>query len=302
MVMSDRRDDGPLRLPAEREVPPQLRARVLHQAVRDDHQPARRPTRIGPVLAGLAAAAVVVGVVYAVGQSADRGGSGKDDIAGNDITPGSQVTPHDVVETVVRVPGDQAIGGVQRECRQATGVDASLRMATQILRSPLGRIESGAYALTASADHTQIFCTPFAQITSRRDDNMVTAQSPVAFVANSRVQGTLPTRNDAQRVAYYDGAWVSVTSSVQSVEVRLVVDGVPQTWHAAKRYHGFMFAATWEPLTEDQASSAVTVEYRAISVDDRVLPMPSDLRSSTVVPDQTPALNDRQTILPGGGD
>jgi hypothetical protein len=175
-------------------------------------------------------------------------------------------------------------------------------MTTQILRSPVGHVEAGAYAVKASPDRAQIFCTPFAQITSRRDDNMVTAQSPVAFVANSRVQGTLPTRNRSDRLAYYDGAWMSVTSSVDAVEVRLVIDGDPQTWHAAKRYHAFIFAATWAPLTPDQASSEVTVEYRAISVDGVVLPMPSDLQSSTVVPAQTPALNDRQTIRAGGRD
>jgi hypothetical protein len=302
MVMSDRRDDGPLRLSPEREVTPQLRARVLHQAMREDRTPERRPKRVGPVLAGLAAAAIVVGVVYAVGQSDARPGSGDDNVAGNDITPGSQVTQHDVVETVRRPVGDAGAPDVRRECRQATGVHAAFRMSTQILRSPLGQIEAGAYADKASPDHTQIFCTPFAQILSRRDDNLVTSQSPVALVANSRVQGTLPTRNDSDRLAYYDGAWVSVTTSVAAVEVRLVIDGVPQTWHAAKRYHAFMFAATWAPLTEDQASHDVTVEYRAISVDGTVLPMPSDLQSSTVVPAQTAPLNDRRTILPGGGD
>jgi hypothetical protein len=300
--MSDHRDDSPLRLPPEREVAPQLRARVLHQAMREDRKPERTPNRVGPVLAGLAAAAIVVGVVYAVGQSDDGRGSGNDNVAGNDITPGTQVTQHDVVKTVVKVPGDAAVGDVQRECQEATGIPGSLRMATQILRSPLGRIESGAYALKSSADHIQIFCTPFAQITSRRDDNMVTVSTPVAFVANSRVQGTLATRNESDRLAYYDGAWLSVTSSVEAVEVRLVVDGVPQTWHAAKRHHAFIFAATWAPLTEDQAKSEVTVEYRAISVDGRVLPMPSELQSSTVVPSQTAPLNDRRTILPGRGD
>jgi hypothetical protein len=287
--MSDRRDSGPLRLPPEREVSPQLRARVLHQAMREDRKPARPPTRVGPVLAGLAAAAVVFGVVYAF----SRGGDGQTP-ATNQNRTGQTVGAHDVIETVVRAVPNGKIGPVEDRCSAATDVEADFRMTTELLRSPLGRVDVGAYAL--SKHHTQIFCTPFAVVTSVPKANIVTAQEPVRLVAGSRVQGLLPMLNHPDRRSYYDGAWFAVTHAVKQIEVRLVVNGEPLPWHAAVRTHAYLFAATWAPLT--QLAGDVTVEYRAVSVDNVLMPMPAGLASSTVTPADTAPLNDQREVFP----
>jgi hypothetical protein len=298
MVMSDRHDNGPLRLPPEREVSPKLRARVLHEAMREERKPVRPPTRIGPVFAGLAAAAVVVGVVYVVSQNGDDGHTP----ATHQDTTGQPVAPHDFVETVGdAVPKDKA-ADVQGRCNAATGIEAGYRMTTEKLLSPLGRVNVGAYAVKGSKKHTQIFCTPFAVITSLPDDNIVTAQTPVKLIAGSRVQGLLPTRNETADNSglsvYYDGAWFAVTSGVQQLEVRLVVDGEAQPWHAAKRLHAYLFAATWAQLSDDQMAGDVTVQYRAISVDGTLMPMPEGITSSTVTPAETQHLNDSRGVFP----
>jgi hypothetical protein len=169
-------------------------------------------------------------------------------------------------------------------------------MTTERLKTPLGRVDVGGYAF--SKHHTQIFCTPFAVLTSVPKDNIVTAQQPVKVVAGSRVQGLLPTRADPDRRSYYDGAWFAVTHGVKQIEVRLVVDGEALPWHAAVRTHAYLFAATWAPLSEGQLSSDVTVEYRAISVDDVLMRMPAGIQSSTVTPADTPELHDRPDAFP----
>ena len=291
--MSDRRDNGPLRLPPERDVTPQLRARVLHEAMRGERKPSRPPTRIGPLLAGLAAAAVVVGIVYTV----SGGGEGDTPATRHDST-GQQVPAHDVVETVVKTILGGKIQPIKDRCKAAAGVDADYRMTTERLRSPLGHIDVGAYADSVSAMHTQIFCTPFGVVTSLPDENIVTAQQPVSLIAGSRVQGLLPARNDSRRRSvYYDGAWFAVTHGIKQIEVRLIVDGEEQPWHAATRTHAFVFAATWAPLTIDQLAG-VTVEYRAISVDDTVAPMPEAIASSTLTAAAARQLNDRRDVFP----
>jgi hypothetical protein len=296
MVMSDRRDDGPLRLPPEREVTPQLRARVLHQAMREDARPTRTRSRIGPALAGLAAAAVVVGVVYSLSQQG--GGDGQTPATGGGYV-GQPVGAHATVATLVGAVPDDQVAGIQRRCKQAADVHANYRMTTDRLRGPIGRFAVGAYADKASSLHTQIFCTPFAVLTSLPADNIVTTQNPVGLIGGSRVQGLLPSRNPSEGgSSYYDGAWFAVTKGVKAVEARLVIDGKAQTWHATERTHAYLFASTWAALAADQLSGEITVEYRAISVDDTLMPMPDALTSSTVTPAETRHLSDRRDAFP----
>lgn len=296
--MSDRRDSGPLRLPPEREVTPQLRARVLHQAMQEDRKPERRPTRIVPAIAGLAAAAVVVGVVYTVSQDGggDEGGSN----AANTGLIGQPVATHDVVETVLNTVPDAKVQPIKMQCQEATGVVAKYRMTTQLLRSPVGRIHAGGYGQQKSTHPTRIFCTPFATVVAG-PSAIVTAQEPVRVIAGSRVQGLLPTRNETDNdSAYYDGAWFAVTSSVKAIEVRLIIDGEPQIWHQALSSHAYVFASTWAQLTQDQLDSGVevTVEYRAISTDDTLMPIPAAIKSTTVTPADTPELNSQRDVFP----
>jgi hypothetical protein len=171
-------------------------------------------------------------------------------------------------------------------------------MTTVFVRSPLGRIDAVAFADT-SEPKTRIFCTPFGVVTSVPPANIVTAQTPVKVVAGSRVQGTLPTRNDREGYrAYYDGAWFATSRGVASIEARLVVDGQAQKWHQAERVYGFVFASVWAPLTDEQASAEVTVEYRAISVDGTLMPMPKAVASSTVIPAGTARLSERADAFP----
>jgi hypothetical protein len=295
--MSDRRDNGPLELPPERDVTPQLRARVLNEAMRADRKPSRPPSRVGPILAGLAAAAVVVGIVYSFSTNGDG-----DTPATRQDTPGEPVAMHEAVETVVMEVPDAKIAPIQDLCKEATNVDARFRMATDRLRSPLGRIDAGAYADKGSAAHTQIFCTPFAVLTSTPAENLVTSLTPVKLIAGSRVQGLLPRLKHPDQQAYYDGAWFAVAQNVKQIEVRLVVDGQPRKWHSATAHQAFVFAASWLPLTDGQVNSEIDVEYRAISVDDTLMPMPESIASSTVTPADTPPLNDRRTVFPPLGE
>jgi hypothetical protein len=292
--MSDRRDNGPLRLPPEREVTPQLRARVLHQAMREDRRPERKPTRIAPVLAGLTAAAVVVGVVYAVSQD---GGAGSKNGTNNGAV-GQPVAAHDVVQTVVRTVPDDKVAPIKDRCGEATGVDAKYRMTTELLRSPIGRIDAGAYSAKNATPPTRIFCTPFASI-AVLPGKIVTAQEPVRLIEGSRVQGLLPRHNPDKR-AYFDGAWFAVLSGVKAIEARLVVDGVPQTWHQAESTHAYVFASAWAPLTDGQLADGldVTVEYRAISADDTLMAFPAPIASTSVRPADSPQLPAQRDVFP----
>jgi hypothetical protein len=297
--MTDRRDNGPLQLPPERDVTPQLRARVLNEAMRGDRKPSRPPSRVGPILAGLAAAAVVVGIVHSFSSNGDGDG---DTPATRQDTAGAPVEPHEAVEIVASAVPDDKIRPIQDRCNEATNVDARFRMSTNRLRSPLGRIDAGAYADKGSAAHTQIFCTPFAVLTSSPTDNLVTSSTPVKLIAGSRVQGLLPRLKDPEQQAYYDGAWFAVAQNVKQIEVRLVVDDEPRKWHSATCIQAYVFAATWVPLTADQLNTEIEVEYRAISVDDTLMPMPESVASSTVTPADAPPLNDHPTVFPRIGE
>jgi hypothetical protein len=291
--MSDRRDNGPLRLPPEREVSPQLRARVLHEAMHGARKPSRRAARIGPIVAGLAAAAVVAGVVVTFNQGGDGGPP-----ATRQGTSHRQVGEHDAVDTVVKAVPDRVIGELRRRCSRASGVEVERRISAVRLRSPLGRIDAVVFN-DKQGDQTRAFCTPFGVVTTVPPENVVTAGTPVKLVANSRVQGLLPTRRDREGYqAYYDGAWFATSPGVAQIEARLVVDGEPQTWHSAERLHGFVFAAAWGALTDSQTMGEVTVEYRAISVDGTLMPMPPDVASSTVTPAAAGELSDRRDSYP----
>jgi hypothetical protein len=293
--MSDRRDNEPLWLPPERDVTPQLRARVLHEALREDRKPARRPTGVGPILAGLAAAAVVVGVVVTFNH--DQG----------DGTPATQqpsrqlVGEHDVVDTVVRAVSDRKIADLQQRCSQAAGIEAERRIASVRLRSPLGRIDAVVFG-DRQAPRTRVFCSPFGVVTSVPPANIVSAGTPVKVVTGSRVQGLLPTRNDHEGLtAFYDGGWFATSPGVAQIEARLVIDGEAQVWHSAERVHGFVFATTWAALADDQLAQDITVEFRAISVDGTLLPMPTDVASSTVTPSLTEELAAHRDDFPALG-
>jgi hypothetical protein len=291
--MSDRRPDAELRPPPNRDVAPQLRARVLNEATRGDRRPSRPPSRFGPIVAGLAAAAVVVGIVY----SLSREGEGRTP-ATNDSPTGQLVGLHDSFETVVKVIPTDKIKPIQQRCKEAASVDAGRRMTTLRLHSPIGRIEAGAYADSDSAEHTQIFCTPFAVAMSLPPLNLVTAQTPVKLVAGTRVQGLLPMRGDSAREAYYDGAWFATAAGVEKIEARIVIDGEEQTWHAATGVNAYVFASTWAPLRKAQETAEVTVQYRAISDDGTLMPMPRSVESSSVRPADTPRLSDRPDVFP----
>jgi hypothetical protein len=291
--MSERRDNGPLRVPPERDVPPELRARVLHQALREDAPVAGRRTRIAPVLAGLTTAAVVVGIVYGVAQNDSEPppitGSGGEHT-------GAPEPVHKSVQTVVGELSEQKKTQAMHECGDVLGVDTGFRMTTMVLKSPVGQIVVSGSADQDSADHVQAFCTPFSAVTSLRGANLPTTGAPVQVIADSRVQGRLPARGDTSRESYYDGAWFVATPGVATIEARIVVDGHAGRWHATERVNGFVFAATWRALTQAELAGEIRVDYRAISADGTILTIP-DIKTSTVTPADTARLVARQTAV-----
>jgi hypothetical protein len=275
-------DNDPLRLPPEREVSPQLRARVLHNALKTTEAPAttRRLTRWVPYVAGLAAAAVVITVVTAL----QHGDSGEvPPVGGGEHR--QMVGEHDAAAVTIHARKGVITRRARFWCQGLTGLDnAGHSLTTELLRSPVGPMTVG--AIVNYPSQREGFCTPFGSSTSERNANMVSLQQPIVEVPGSRVQGLLPPRrDDSDRQVYYEGTWFAVAPGVGQIEARLVVGGEEGVWRATEAIHAFVYASTWKSLTPDQADSEVTVEYRAISADGELIPVPG-LSSSRVIPAQ----------------
>lgn len=258
--------DDRLSLPPERDVSPQLRAQVLLNATDPTVRPARPPRRWAPVLAGLAAAAVVVAVTVFVLHDDPAAPP----IAGGPTTSAPTVKPHESVGVDVRPLTDPEKRAVRADC---LGPDpdepAGVVLSARLLRSADGNVMAAGFANADSGN--QYFCTPFGQATVSRDDTMVSMETPVIALPGSHIRDYTPDQDGSGASTVVDGAWFAVSPAITAVEARLVVDGDAGEWHATQTFSSFVFASAWRHLSAGQVAGDVRVEFRALTADGQQL-------------------------------
>jgi hypothetical protein len=278
-------DRQPFDLPPDREVSPQLRARVLHQALSDTTTSRPRPSRwLAPVAVGLGAAAVVLGVVVLV--SHDDGAEGPP-AAGNHETQAPHVEPHEVLAVNLETLEGSARAQAHDACMRATPVErAGLYLSSQLLRGSSGPFMQLAYATrTADGQQRQFFCTPYGVTEAGSHSHLTSLETPIEPIAGSRVSGVVAGNEGSGTQAYFDGAWFAVSHGVAAIEARVVVGSDPGVWHATKRWTtSYLFASTWRTVSPSQNAAEISVQYRAITTDGQILMIPG-FRSTTVGPD-----------------
>jgi hypothetical protein len=274
-------DREPFDLPPEREVSAQLRAQVLHQAVISDTAGRRPgPRWLGPLAVGLGAAAVVVSVVVMVTRPDAAEGP---PAAGTDHTEAPQVEPHNVL--AVNVKTLETFIPLREACMKVAPAErAGHVLSSQLLRGPSGPFTQFAYANTSpGTQEGQFFCTPYGVTQAEYLSHLTSLEAPVKVISGSRVGGLVPGKAGSGTQAYFDGTWLAVSQGIASIEVRIIIGADPGVWHETRRWRtSYVFASTWRTLTPEQSTADVTVEYRAITTDGKIVAVPG--LSSVVVP------------------
>jgi hypothetical protein len=279
-------DRDPFDLPPEREVTPELRARVLQHALSTDTAVRRRRRWATPLVTGLAAAAVVFGVLVVFTQGgADKpvGPAGHDNLG----------------ETHAKVIGDHPFYNVDDialpqkvkpaamdSCRAASPPrgGAGHILTNRRLFGPDDPVGALVYDNRDTGEsYRRYFCSPWGVVATQRDDALTSLESPIAPIEGTRVQGLLDPADGSNSEIYYDAMWFANISSVESIEARIVVDGVPGTWYRTKRFSEYSFVSVWTKLAPSQLTGDIEVEYRAINTDRELVEVPG-MTSMTVSP------------------
>jgi hypothetical protein len=294
--MSDR---DPFELPRERDISPELRARVLERALSTDT--AVRPRRWAmPIVAGLAAATVVFAVLVVI----NRGGS--EQPVGPTSTDSSQPTAGRFVpdHTFVNLDAGRMSDAVRREARQACQSvlpprgQAAHVLASRRMHGPDGLIGVLGYSNPdARAAYQQYFCTPWGVVENSQPPMRPTIESPIEAIEGSLQQGLLEARDGSGAQIYYEGVWFVTDSTVDAVEARVVVDDVPGEWYRSRRNSDYMYASVWQELSPEQLAGDIVVEYRALNPDRALIEVPG-LSSTTVAPSSLPQLTEEVDMPP----
>jgi hypothetical protein len=299
-------DRDPFELPSEREVSPELRARVLERALSTDTAVRRRRRWVMPIAAGLAATAVVFAVLVVVNRGGSEAPVGP--TASDDTQPTvAQVVPD---HTFVNLDAGRMSDAVRLAAREACqsvlppqGKQAAHVLASRRMQGPDGLIAVVGYDNpVATAPYQQYFCTPWGVLENPQPRMRPAPEFPIEAIEGSRQQGLLEAPDGSGGQVYYEGVWFVTDPSVDAVEARVVVDDVPGEWYRSRRNSEYMYASVWQELSPAQLAGDVDVEveYRALNPDRAKISVPG-LSSTTVALSSLPELTeqvDMPTLTP----